>query len=186
MNGKDLLEALSYIDEELLAEADLPARQNRWRQWGPLAACLCILILGTVSMRQLYRDGLTEGAADQSVPELAMAAGSAQYDSSLTAESAEEEEPQEAGTPELTDEARNTTSLPTAQVRIIEITENGIIALVLTPEQDLEGLTVMLIPEEGVDLSLVEVGREYTVWFAASEEDGSLRICDISPTEQEE
>jgi len=185
MNGKNLLEALSYIDEELLAEADLPARQNGWRRWGALAACLCILILGTISMRQLYRNGLTEGAADQSVPEVAMAAGSAQHDSALTAESAEEE-PQEAGTPELTDEARNTASLPTAQVRIIEITENGIIALVLTPEQDLEGLNVTLIPEEGMDLSMIEAGREYTVQILATEADGSLQICDIRPTEQEE
>ena len=184
MNGKELLEALSYIDEELLAEADLPAQRNRWRQWGALAACLCILLLGTLSFRQLFRNGAIEGTADEAAPEIAMAAGSAQYDSALTAESAEE--PQEAGTPELTDEARNTASLPTAQVRIIEITENGVIALVLTPEQDLEGLTVTLIPEEGMDLSQVEEGREYTVHIIASEEDGSLRIYDIRLTEQEE
>ena len=186
MNGKELLEALSYIDEELLAEADLPARQNGWRRWGALAACLCILILGSISMRQLYRNGLAERAGDQAAQEPAMAAGSAQYDSALTAESAEEEEVRAIETQEFTDEANNAAALFTAQIKIVEMDEDRIIALMLTPEQDLEGLTVTLIPEEGVDLAPVEVGREYIVWFTASEEDGSLRICDIRPTEQEE
>ena len=185
MNGKELLEALSYIDEELLAEADLPARQNGWRRWGALAACLCILILGTISFRQLFRSGAIERTADEAAPEIAMAAGSAQHDSALTAESAEEE-PQEAGTPELIDEARNTASLPTAQVRIIEITENGIIALMVTGVRELDGLTVTLIPEEGMDLSQVEEGIEYAVQILASEGDGSLRICDIRLIEEEE
>ena len=185
MNGKELLEALSYIDEELLAEADLPAQRNGWRQWGALAACLCILILGTISFRQLFRNGPMEGTADEALPGSALAAGSAQYDSSLTAESAEEE-PRSLETSALTDEANTAGAVSTAQVRIVEATKDGIIALMLTGEQDLEGLAVTLIPEEGVDLSTVEEGSEYTVWIIASEADGSLWICDIRPTEQEE
>ena len=76
--------------------------------------------------------------------------------------------------------------LHTARVRIIELTQEGFTALILTDEEDLKGLTVTVIPEEGVDLSGVETEKEYDVWFHTSEEDGILRIWDIQPAEQEE
>ena len=181
MNGKELLEAMSFIDEELLAEAETPARRNGWRRWAAVAACLCILILGAFSFRQLS-GGPTEGIADGAAPETALAAGAAQDSCSLTAKSAEEE-PREAGTHDMADEAD---ALHTARVRIIELTQEGFTALILTDERDLKGLTVTVIPEAGVDLSGVETEKEYDVWFHTSEEDGILRIWDIQPAEQEE
>ena len=182
MNGKELLEAMSFIDEELLAEAEAPVRKSGWTRWGALAACLCILLLGTFSFRKLFRAGPTEGIDDSAAPETALAAGTAQDSCSLTAESAEEE-PREAGTHDMADEAD---ALHTARVRIIELTQEGFTALILTDEEDLKGLTVTVIPEEGVDLSGVETEKEYDVWFHTSEEDGILRIWDIQPAEQEE
>lgn len=182
MNGKELLEAMSFIDEELLAEAESPRRRIAWRSWGTLAACLSIIILGTISFR-LLSGGPTEGLADQAAPEAALAAGAMQ--DSITASQERAEEPQEAGTPELADEA-GAEVLPATQVRIIEVTEDGLIALVLTEARELHGLTVTLIPEEGMDISGVEAGKEYTVWTTASEEDGILRIWDIQPADQED
>ena len=149
MNGKELLEAMSFIDEELLAEAEAPRRRIAWRSWGTLAACLCIIVLGTISFR-LLSGGPTEGLADQAAPEAALAAGAMQ--DSITASQERAEEPQEAGTPELADEA-GAEGRPATQVRIIKVTEDGVIALVLTEARDLQGLTVTLIPEEGMDIS---------------------------------
>ena len=182
MNGKELLEAMSFIDEELLAEAEAPVRGKGRNRWGALAACLSIIILGTISFR-LLSGGPTEGLTDQAVPEAALAAGAMQ--DSITASQERAEEPQEAGTPELADEA-DAELLPATQVRIIEVTEDGLIALILTEARDLQGLTVTLIPEEGMDISGVEAGKEYTVWTTASEEDGILRIWDIQPADQED
>lgn len=182
MNGKELLEAMSFIDEELLAEAEAPRRRIAWRSWGTLAACLCIIVLGTISFR-LLSGGPTEGLADQAAPEAALAAGAMQ--DSITASQERAEEPQEAGIPELADEA-GAEALPTTRVRIIALTEDGLIALVLTEARELQGLTVTLIPEEGMDISGVEAGKEYTVWATASEEDGVLRIWDIQPADQED
>ena len=183
MNGKELLEAMSFIDEELLAEAEAPRRRIAWRSWGTLAACLSIIVLGTISFR-LLSGGPTEGLADQAAPEAALAAGAMQ-DSITASQEHAEEEPPEAGTPELADEA-GAEVLPATQVRIIEVTEDGFIALVLTEARELQGLTVTLIPEEGMDISGVEAGKEYTVWATASEEDGILRIWDIQPADQED
>ena len=183
MNGKELLEAMSFIDEELLAEAEAPVRRKGRNHWGALAACLSIIILGTISFR-LLSGGPTEGLADQTAPEAALAAGAMQ-DSITASQEQAEEEPQEAGTPELADEA-DAEVLPATQVRIIEVTEDGLIALILTDARDLQGLTVTLIPEEGMDISGVEAGKEYTVWTTASEEDGVLRIWDIQPADQED
>ena len=106
-------------------------------------------------------------------------------DSISSSQNRAEEEPQEAGTPELADEA-DAEVLPATQVRIIEVTEDGLIALILTEARDLQGLTVTLIPEEGMDISGVEAGKEYTVWATASEEDGILRIWNIQPADQED
>ena len=182
MNGKELLEAMSFIDEELLAEAEAPVRRKGRNRWGALAACLSIIILGTISFR-LLSGGPTEGLSDQTAPEAALAAGAMQ--DRITASQERAEEPQEAGTPELADEA-GAEVLPATQVRIIEVTEDGLIALILTEARDLQGLTVTLIPEEGMDISGVEAGKEYTVWATASEEDGVLRIWDIQPADQED
>lgn len=40
MNGKDLMEAMSYIDEAYLAEADAPVRRRI--PWQPIAAAACV------------------------------------------------------------------------------------------------------------------------------------------------
>ena len=186
MNGKELLEAMSFIDEELLVEAEAPVRKSGWTRWGALAACLCILLLGTFSFRKLFRAGPTEGIDDSAAPETAMAAGGRQDNSSITVEQAEED-PRAAGSSQLTDEAgADADASGSARVRIMELTENGFIALILTGDPELGGMTVTAVPEEGIDLSEVEEGKEYTVRFTASEEDGILRIFDIRPTEQED
>ncbi len=48
MNGKELMEGLSYLSEEYVQQAqDAPKRKRKpLRMWGTLAACLCVLLLG--------------------------------------------------------------------------------------------------------------------------------------------
>ena len=189
MNGKELLEAMSFIDEELLAEAEAPARGSGWKRWSALAACVCILSLSGFYLRWQH-GGIT---ADTASPESALAMGAAEHDAVLTEECAAEGTPREAETNEIADEAGSIESAgeaeaaaPTARIRAIELTEGGFIALVLTDVQGLEGMTVTVIPEAGLDLSGVEAGAEYTVWILPTEEDGTLRICDIRQEEQED
>ena len=90
MNGRELLEALSYIDEELLAAAEAPVKKTSQRRWTALAACLCILILGVFSFRQMEKSAKTEGTADQCTPEAMMAMGTGQETYAAMESAAEE------------------------------------------------------------------------------------------------
>lgn len=48
MNGKDLTEALSFIDESYIAEAETAGkvRRIRWQPMAALAACLALVLIG--------------------------------------------------------------------------------------------------------------------------------------------
>lgn len=48
MNGKDLLEGLSYIDEQVVEAAGAErARKRPWGKWLLTAACVCVLLVGS-------------------------------------------------------------------------------------------------------------------------------------------
>lgn len=56
MTGKDILEAMSYIEDELVAEGEeeLPyINRIAWKRWATLAACLVAAFVGIVMMQLL-------------------------------------------------------------------------------------------------------------------------------------
>ena len=186
MNGRELLEALSYIDEELLAAAEAPVKKTSRRRWTALAACLCILILGAFSFRQMEKSAKTEGTADQCAPEAMMAMG-ARQETYAAMESAAEEpmdaapeegEPNNAlcDTDEVTSEAA---SLP---VKLIELTDGGFIAQVVGAE---DPLTVTVLFTEDILLPTLTEGAEYYVTVVSAEEDGTLWVSAVEPAQEE-
>lgn len=53
MNGRDLLEAMSFLDEELIAQAEPKPRSFRWQWAAALAACFCAVLLGSLCLNTL-------------------------------------------------------------------------------------------------------------------------------------
>ncbi len=50
-NGKRLYDGLTHIDDDLIEEAQAPARRkqsNPWIRWGAMAACLCLVLAGVL------------------------------------------------------------------------------------------------------------------------------------------
>ena len=71
MNGKDILQGMSFISDELVQEADSqPIRKrNPWKKWLPLAACLCLILGGAFSillpgMGEVMRETGAAGSQD--------------------------------------------------------------------------------------------------------------------------
>lgn len=68
MSGKEMLEAMGYVDERLVHEADTvtPAKPAAlWLRWGSLAACLCIAVVGAISIGHYLQDN---SSAPESAP----------------------------------------------------------------------------------------------------------------------
>ena len=63
MNGKDLFEAISHIDERYIEEAETKAFPRKyWTNAAALAACLCLILFSLYSLRDPVA---TEGSAAQ-------------------------------------------------------------------------------------------------------------------------
>ena len=123
MNGKDLLEAMTYVDEKYVDEAE---KQSLKRSvplgWLSAAACLCILIGGAVFLLQ---PGVSKDCA--AMPEN----GSVMEDSVMEAERATE--PATATMPSGIEE-------PSVSLRIDAWNDDGFIATVCDGETDADQL----------------------------------------------
>lgn len=179
MNGKELLEALSFLDEDLLEE---PAQVKKipWRRWVSLAACLCVLIFGVVSLTQLKNASVTEGMADECAPETLAAAGAAPEAPQESADTAEENRTMDNYSAESAAEEAP------LKVRLVELTEGGFVAQVLTEDQDLEGLTVTVLLTEDARVPELIPGEIYEVHVLSPEADGTLWATAVEPAAQEE
>lgn len=63
MNGKDLFEGMSYVDERYIEEAESRAYpRTHWIKAAALAACLCLILFSLYSLRDPVA---TEGSAAQ-------------------------------------------------------------------------------------------------------------------------
>lgn len=65
MTGAELFEALSFVDEKYIQEADVPAagRNTPWMKVLSVVACLCILITGVYAYGQGVMESMTEQEA---------------------------------------------------------------------------------------------------------------------------
>lgn len=79
MSGKDLFEAMSYVDERFVDEAEnktLPKRTaSPWIKVASMAACLCLIIFSLYNLQPYLNRVRTEGAAGQEAED-AMPGGS--------------------------------------------------------------------------------------------------------------
>ena len=74
MTGQELFHALSFVDEKYVAEAET-ARISKtpWMKYLSVAACLCIILLGVYSMRNLIGfEKMPAAAAPEAAPPAAM------------------------------------------------------------------------------------------------------------------
>ncbi len=62
MNGRELLEAMSFLDEELIAASEAPMPKPQWQRWGALAACVALLMACSFAWLTLGRGGAKEAA----------------------------------------------------------------------------------------------------------------------------
>ena len=59
---KNKLDAIGYVDDQLVEKADKyisVKKKNTWVKWGAMAACLCLVIAGVVTMFPKHYDTMT-------------------------------------------------------------------------------------------------------------------------------
>ncbi len=88
MNGRELLEAMSFLEEELIAASDAPRRKPQWQRWGALAACFALLIACSFAWLALGRGGAKEAADEASCQPETWAAAAQAPESALNAQEA--------------------------------------------------------------------------------------------------
>ena len=74
MNGKDLFEAMSHVDERFVDEAEnqmLP-KTIPWTKPASIAACLCLLVLAVYGLRPFLNRSETEGVLIEDAQESAI------------------------------------------------------------------------------------------------------------------
>lgn len=140
MTGTQLLEALSFVDEKYIHEADVPlaGRNTPWMKLLSVAACLCILITGVYAYSRVQSKGATESIAEAP----AAAAPMAQEPAAAPAESAVEEAAPEAAPRQEAEDAESAAAtdaataagelqhIPYARLRILSETDEGFAAIV--------------------------------------------------------
>ena len=122
MNGKDLLESMSHVDEKYIAEAEeTPKRRLHWQPLATAAACLVLVLAGVWEFlpRQEKLDAAPQAAAFQAKIEEAV------VERSLTQH--EEDQVLTAGTPMLF------SGLVEMTVRVEERGEEAYVCLVTDP-----------------------------------------------------
>ena len=72
MNGKELLEAMSHVDDRFVHEAEhgtIPkGNVVPWMKWAAVAACLCLILLGAYNLYGLAGQGPSTGITSGNTP----------------------------------------------------------------------------------------------------------------------
>ncbi|MGN1015693.1 MAG: hypothetical protein ACI4PL_01735 [Faecousia sp.] len=153
MNGRDLLEAMSFLDEELVAASDAPPRAIPWKRVLSLAACFCILLAGAFFLFRLN----PANQATESATEAAMfSAANAEADAALPETACDVGEAPAAG---------NASEALCYTVRLEELTETGFRARALEESPDWEqGDSILIAYAEGFLPDALIPGTEYRIW----------------------
>ena len=165
MTGTELIEALSFVDEKYIQEAETAklGRNTPWMKVLSVAACLCILITGAYALSRMQSKGAMESMIEAAAPEAAVeeaapaeepaATAAAPKQESVTEEFAAAEEGFSAAAGELE-------QIPYVQLRILGQTDSGFAAV------------VEAVSDEPTSL---EVGMELTIVFDGSMIPGNTR-----------
>ena len=179
MTGTELFEALSFVDEGYIMEAET-ARMHKipWMKYLSVAACLCILIVGAFAMDWMASDKMVpEAAAPPAAPEAAPEAAPPVLEDAL--ESAGEEEPL---TGELVDVLH-------AKVRVVKVLEDGNFEAIVEADEPMEmDTTVIVRAGKGTvfhNISVTE-GAVYEIYDATyAPETNMLYVSRLVPLEGE-
>lgn len=134
MNGRELVEAMSHVDEKYISEAEeAPHRRRHWQELAITAACLALVLVGVWQFRpQLQKDA-------------APAVGAAQY-------KAEARSMEEAALDQANDAAPMMVSaLSEMTVRVTEQTGEALLCVVTDPgtsDYQVNDLVKIALPEE--------------------------------------
>ena len=143
MNGKDLFEGMSFVDERFVEEAEsmrIPKQTVApWIKITSMAACLCLVLFGLHSLMP-----------DQSLEDSELNLGMASGAEAAPGEGAESEMPQESQTAPTTPAYGAAGEVPSLILRVDQITETGFVGTVA----------------ELVDTDIFEIGMELNVVFA--------------------
>lgn len=143
MNGKELLEGLSFVDERYIEEAArTPARRPLW-QPAAFAACLALVLLGWSTLntpkKQVYKMELAEAV----------------YDSAAT-----ENTPMAEAAPERAESNSLASLLSTVTVRV-DGTEDGILLCTVTaPGEYPVGTQLRIAPPETDEVRSTTAAKE--------------------------
>lgn len=168
MNGRDLLEAMSFLDEELIAKSEPKPRSFRWQWAVTLAACFCAVLLGSFYLNSLY--GLKEADTTSAQFALAQETGGTEALRDMVVG---------MGTPEMNPD--NGQEGLSVLIRVEERTEDGFRGITLEAGDDWsEGTSLLVVvsqPEELIP------GEAYRIWIETFDPD-TLRVT-ISRIEPE-
>ena len=161
MTGKELLEALSFVDERFIAEAETARLGVRipWVKILSAAACLCILIAGVFALDNIgYKSAETEAAAPPAaIPEAAPEAAPEKAPALEEAEAeAEPIPPYPAEDPIPAGELHH---IPYARLRVIHVEDDGSVTAI--------------VEETDADTNLFEEEMQVTVIVAATKVPGA-------------
>lgn len=148
MNGRDLLEAMSFLDEELIARSEPKPRSFRWQWAAALAACFCAVLLGSFCLNRLSSDKRTP-------------LESAQFALTMDTDAKDRLCEEDAGSGTATAETACAAEILSARIRVEAITEDGFrgTALEASPHwQEGTALTVVY-----TDTEALIPGEEYRI-----------------------
>lgn len=139
MTGAELFEALSFVDEKYIQEAENANlhRATPWMKVLSVAACLCILITGVYAYSRTQSKGVMESMAE---PEAAYEEAAPAEVPAATAEaprqeSTIEEMPAEEAAGAAAGELQH---IPYAQLRIVKVLEEGSFEVIVEADESME------------------------------------------------
>jgi len=180
VNGKELLEAMSFIDEEWVQASEAPPRAHRPGPWIRAAACVCLLIMGLWSFHIF---GNQAKKAESAIEETSLY--ESQADNALGADCVEAAPAAPAAEPMET-EAPRSVELSSAVVLVTELAEDGFTGSIqenaLSLAQDTQ--VRVLFMEDFTPGVLPEVGQHCRVFVSYMDPDTlTLWISAMEPEE---
>lgn len=137
MTGMELLEALSFVDEKFVAEAETAklGRNVPWMKLLSVAACLCILLAGAFALENMgHKRAETEAAAPAAPMAAAPAATEAAPKEEITEEAAPEA-PLPVEEEMASDELQH---IPYAKLRVVKVLEDGSFEAIAEADETME------------------------------------------------
>ena len=177
MTGQELLEALSFVDERYIAEAETAklGRNIPWMKWVSMAACLCILITGVYAYKLLQPKGATESMAapEAAAPQAAPEAMPEAAPEEAPAFDREMEEAVPEAAPEAEAEAEPIPPYPAEELTPAgELHHISYVCLRVTSIRE-DGSFDAIVEESDADTNLFEDGMQVTVVVDATKVPGA-------------